>query len=505
VTDTDVKLIERHPPRVSANTFPLGLSWGEFIAMCLTAVVILSWTLSHSDASTILAGFVTLLLTAAVFVLPVNKARERLIHIIPRYVAFTGRIAAGTVDIHFRELEGRHYTHRQLPVDVPLSIHLGEGVWLSSFDWLQRHIGLIVQDGTRLRPWRAAHSIVIQVSGQDSMLLESADYQETLLARWTTMLDTIFKQNLGLSGLQELMSSRPLVQGEGAHWVDDPADGSDAAARYRAVQLAHDAVATERCLWLVLRSGGTFTSWFKARHHGSSRAGVDEHFRGVLDKMNMAARQAKLTLVSIMDADQIADRLRLMVDPSFAPAVGYRETGQSPRSRSTHVAPIGQWEEHHGHVIVNGWYVQTFRVVGWPARIVGPQFLAAALTNHQGGLRVSVTMAPEDPKTSLYINRAGMTNAAGKADRRAAKGTVTTAQDAIVEAQPGNRDVEMAAGHSPLQYVVHLSTVAESEEASRRAGDDLATQCDAIGVDIAACHGFQASAFAYTLPLCRGI
>jgi hypothetical protein len=258
-------------------------------------------------------------------------------------------------------------------------------------------------------------------------------------------------------------------------------------------------------MFLVLRSGGTFPSWFKARHRGSSRAGVEEHFRGVLDKAETATRQAKLTLKSTLDAGQIADRLRLMVDPSFAPAVGYRQSGRSVRSRSTHVAPISQWEEHSSRLSVNGMETATFRVVGWPSRTVGPQFLASALSNHQGELRVSVTMAPEDPKTSLYINRAGMTNAAGKADRRAAKGTVTTAQDAMADEQPGNRDAEMAAGHSPLQYVVHLTVVAEDAESLRRACDDLATQCDAIGVDIACCYGFQGPAFAYTLPFVRGV
>jgi hypothetical protein len=301
------------------------------------------------------------------------------------------------------------------------------------------------------------------------------------------------------------MLSRQRRQGEGADWVDDPNDQSESAKRSRAVKLAHDAVATERSMFLILRSGGTFTSWFKARHRGSSRAGIEEHFRGVLDKMQTAARQAKLTLKSVMDADQIADLLRLEVDPSHAPAVGYRQAGRSIRSRSTHIAPVSQFEESHSHVIVNGWYVQTFRVVGWPARIGGPWFLADELTNHKEDLRVSVTMAPEDPKTSLYINRAGMTNAAGKADRRAAKGTVTTAQDAIVEAQPSTRDAEMAAGHHPLQYVVHLTVIAEDEEALRSAGDDLATRCDTKGVDIAACHGYQGPAFAYTLPFCRGI
>src|SRR5262249_58687702 len=103
-----------------------------------------------------------------------------------------------------------------------------------------------------------------------------------------------------------------------------------------------------------------------------------------------------------------------------------------------------------------------------------------------------VVMAPEDPKTSVYINRAGMTNAEGKADRRRQKGTVTTEQDRLQASHPAQRDVEMAHGHHPLMIGVYLTVVAEDRDSLRRAVNDLATQCDAVGVDIGCCHGLQA-------------
>lgn len=502
------KLVDRHLPRVGARGFPFGLSWGEFIAMLSIGLVFLVVMLVRSDSSTILLTFVGVCVLALLFLAPLNSVGERAIHIVPRYGSFLWRVISGTVDVHFREIEGRHFTHRKVPTDFPMSKHLGERMFLSSFDWRERSIGLIIDGGTRLRPWRASYMVVIQVSGRDHFPLESAEYQETLLRRWNTALNTMSKQDLGLSALQELMLSRPLVDGEGAHWdFDDLLVGQPPglADQYREIQLMHDATGTDRRMFLVLRSGGTFGSWMKARHYGSNRAGVEEHFRNVLGRLTVVLQQATLILVRTLDIDQINALMRLVLDPSFAPAVGYREDERPTRIVGTHVAPIDQWEEHHSYLTVNGMYTSTFRVIGWPHKVTGPAFLSGALLNHQGGLRVAVVMAPEDPKTSIYITRAGMTNAEGKADRRRQKGTVTTEQDRLTDSQPAQRDVEMAHGHHPLMIGVYLTVVAEDRDSLRRAVNDLATQCDAVGVDIACCHGWQSRAYTNTLPFCRGV
>lgn len=503
----DTTLVERRLPKIGARTFPFGRSWGQIAAMLATGLVLCAILMVRSDTSTIIVVTVAFCVLALVFLVPLNlKTGESFVDIAPRYAAFGWRVTAGSVDVHFREVEGRHYTHRTIPTDIPMSVHLGSRMWLSSFNFRGQPVGLIVEGGTRLRPWRAAYMVAVQVSGHDQLLLESVDYQETLLRRWTTTLDSLSKKSLGLSGFQELMLSRPRIQGEGADWTFDDLLASQPAAladRYRQIQLDHDATDTDRRMYLVLRSGGTFASWIKARHYGSNRAGVEEHFRGVLAKLSTALRQATLTMLDTVTADHMAALLRLLVDPTAAPVVGYREL--ETRSTATHIAPIAQFEEHFSHLIVNGLYTQTFRVIGWPDRVVGPQFLASALRNHQGGLRVSVAMAPEDKKTSVYATRAGITNAAGKADRRAAKGTVTTEQERIVDNQPAQRDVEMAAGHHPVMFVAYFTLIAEDKDSLRRAADELNTQCDAEGVDLGCCHGWQPRAYTLTLPFCRGV
>ncbi len=463
----------------------------------------------RSDASTILIMFVGVVVLAAIFLVPLNRVGERAIHIAPRYAAFLGRVTAGTVDVHYREIEGRHFTHRTPPTDVPMSAHLGARMWLSSFDSRGKPVGLIIEGGTRFRPWKAAYMVAVQVSGHDQLLLESVDYQETLLRRWNTALDTLSKQGMGLSSLQELMLSRPLIQGEGAHWSFDDLlaeQSAPLAEKYRQVQLLHDSTSTDRRMYLVLRSGGTFGSWIKARHHGSNRAGVEEHFRNVLAKLTTVLRQATLTVLDTVGPDQMAALLRLLVDPQAAGIVGYREeAGRGSHPVSTHVAPIAQWDEHWSHLVVNGMETATYRVIGFPHRVVGPTFLAGALLNHRGALRVSVVMAPEDVKTSVYVTRAGITNAAGKADRKASSGTVTTEQERQMDAQPAQRDVEMAAGHQPMMFIAYFTLIAEDRDTLRQAVDDLNTQCDSIDLDLGCCYGWQARAYTLTLPFCRGV
>jgi hypothetical protein len=502
------KLVERQLPRIGSRSFPFGLSWGEFIAMLSTGLVFLVVMLVRSDSSTILLTFLGIAVLALVFLVPLNRVGERAIHIVPRYATFVGRVVSGTVDVHFREIEGRHFTHRSRPTDFPMSNHLGERMALSSFDWRGRAIGLVIDGGTRLRPWKASYLVVVQVSGRDQLPLESAEYQETLLRRWNTALNTMSKQDLGLSALQELMISRPLVQGEGAHWDFDDLlveQTPELAEQYRQVQLLHDVTGTDRRMFLILRSGGTFGAWMRARHYGSNRAGVEEHFRNVLSRLSAILQQASLHLLRTMDVHQLNALLRLLIDPTFAPAIGYREMDRPVHPIGTHVAPIGQWDEHHSFLIVNGMYTATYRVIGWPHKVIGPSFLSGALLNHQGGLRVAVVMAPEDPKTSVYVTRAGMTNAAGKAERRSQKGTVATEEDRMADAQPAQRDAEMAHGHHPLMFGVYFTVIADDRESLRRAADDLATQCDSVGVDIGCCHGWQSRAYTNTLPFCRGL
>lgn len=504
----EAKAIVRHFSRVG-DRFPLKMTWSRFVTFVTVEAVVVLWTLMHAEPSMFLLCLLATGINCVIFVVPVpgpkdaRKAQEHVIDVVPRFVRLVGRIVEGAVDVHAREVEGRHYSDRTLPTDIPFSTHLGDQLWLSSFDWLGRSIGLVIRGGTRLRPWRASQSICIKVAAADSILLESESHQEHLLNLWETTLDGLFKENLGLTGLQVLISSRPLLPGEDAHWVSNPTDDRLQTVRYRAVQAAHDEVAIERCEWLVFRSGGTFKSWFTARHKGSSRAGFEQFWRSVLDNVWSVIPQAKLKIVEVLGSAALADRLRVMVDPSSAPAVGYSIAGKAAPSRVTHVAPISEWDDRHStYLKLNGWFFQTFRVVGWPASRTGAQFLYTQIMNHPGGLLFTEIIEPEDPTLAKYSTKAGLTNAHSKRKRREAKDTITTEADKIVEAQAGWRDVELAAGHQGVQLVAYLTTYNRTEEAMERAGDDLAIKCRAIGVTIAPCSAFQGEALCYVLPYC---
>ncbi len=486
-----------------------GLSLGELTAGILTGLVFVLYALARTDVTSIAACIIALILDAALFLVPLNGAKERAIHLIPRYWRFARSYTQGSVDAHTRAVEGRHYTHRAVADDIPLSPHLGL-LWLSSFDHHGRNVGLLIEGGTRWRPWRAAHMIVVQLSGQDQLLLESANYQETLLRRWNGFLNTLSKRSLGLSAVQELLVSRPVIQGEGAHWQHFerllPHQPNEALrTQYRAVQLDHDTTDVDRRLYVVLRSGGTFSAWFKARHRGSSRAGVEEHFSGILDKLGGMAREAKLTVVGVLSADRVAAELRLMVDPAAAPAVGYRRDDDRPvRSHPTQIAPIQQWDKHHASIIVNGMHVATYRTKGWPDAVLGSSLLTSALLEHRSILRVAVPIAPEDPKVTRRTNKAAQTNAQAKADRKASTGTVVTEDERMADSTHAQRDMELAHKHHPAIYNAYYTLVAPDADALRRAADDLATQLDTVGVDIQCCYGHQEEAYGYTLLFAHG-
>lgn len=468
---------------------------------------LLIFAMVSGDPPTLLGSFAMVAVVAGAFLIPLNRAQERAIHYVRRYAGFAARAAQGGDDTTTRQAEGRHTTRVRSAEATPLAKQLGR-VALTWFEHRGERVGLLVDQRSRVRPWRTVYMVVVQVSGRDELPLGSTDQQERLLRRWNTALNTTVKKDFGLSGVEQLMVSRPMIEGEGAHWeFDDLLAGQqpELAAYYRQVQLLHDATATDRRMFVVLRSGGTFRTWTRARNSGRARFDVEAHFRNVIDRLPQVTHHSALTLVRVLDVDHVSALLRLLVDPAHAPAVGYREAGQSVPSSSLVAAPIEQWEEHHGHLIVNGQYTATYRVIGWPTTVIGPQFLAGALLNHQGTLRVSVVMKPEDPKTTNYVNRAGMTNAAAKAERKASMGTITTEAERLDGGHPTQRDVEQAHGNLPLMYGVYLTVITGDEASLRRAVDDLATQCDTVGVDIGRCYGWQATAYVNTLPLCRGV
>ena len=509
MTDT-VELVERHPHQVGSGGIILGLSGPKLAAWLGSSTVLALWMVTHIDTATILMVMLAEALLAGAFLGRIFGSKETLVDILPRALGFCSEVTAGNVDIHFREIESRHYTHRTLPADTPMSVHLGHGMFLSSFPWREQHVGLIGQGGTRWRPWRLAHMVVIQLAGREPMLLESPQEQERLIALYVNMLDTLTKPSLGLSGIQQLVMSRPLVQGEGGHWLfrdllnEQPVEWR---RRCEDIQLAHDRNGAARRQCVVLRTGGTFATWFKARHRGSSRAGVEEDFRKVLDKLPGVAAEADLTLVRIFDQQRLASLLRGLVDPSYAPALSYREKVGAVRPVPTHIAPITEFEKHRTFLVVNGVYTRTFRVTGWPAVTRGPSFLGAALLNYPRPVRWSVVMVPEDKRTSVYVNTARMTAQAAKADKKAKNDQVTTESDRQAQAEPRQRDVEIANGHHPLEYAVYLTVEAEDEKGLRLAGDELATFCDVAGVEIDVCKGreFQAAAYTYTMPFVRGV
>ncbi len=466
----------------------------------------------RQDPPTLLACVAVMLGVGCLFAVPVNgKTSERPVHYVRRYARFCARKAVGKDSPKDRQREGRHSTHPK-PVDsTPLSHHLGR-VALTSFAWSGGPpVGMLTESALPGQPWRRSFTVVVQVSGRDQLPLESERRQEQLLGQWNRALDTMFAPDFGLSAIEKLLISRPLVEGEGADWesfnglLEDDSVRPEDADYYRQVQLLHDSTSSDRRCYLALRWGGTIRSWNKARHSGNHRSAVEDQFRNILNRLPEVLHHASVTLVGVLTPDQIASLLRLAVDPAHAPAVGWRENGRSAPSTLTQVAPISQWEEDNSSLVVNGQHTATFRVTGWPTTVVGPQFLAGQLLNHKGTLRVAQVMCPRDPKTARLTVRAEMTRAQSKAERQAATGRVTTEGDRVDGSHSSNRDVEMTHGHVPLDYQMYLTVGVGDEASLRPAADHLATNCAVVGVDVARCYGDQANAYAYTLPLCRGV
>ncbi|MGH9110256.1 MAG: SCO6880 family protein, partial [Acidimicrobiales bacterium] len=152
----------------------------------------------------------------------------------------------------------------------------------------------------------------------------------------------------------------------------------------------------------------------------------------------------------------------------------------------------------------DGTWHATYWVAEWPRVDVGPDFLGPLLL---GSTRrtVSVVMEPLSPVRAVRQAEQARTADLADAELRRRGGFLSTARRAKEAELAGRREEELADGHASVRFSGYVTVTAPDRQllaAACEATEQAAGQCR---LELRRLYGDQERAFAYSLPLARGL
>jgi hypothetical protein len=196
--------------------------------------------------------------------------------------------------------------------------------------------------------------------------------------------------------------------------------------------------------------------------------------------------------------------LATLVRTAFDPYARGALAGLRDRTSEQTAWPIGT-EELWGHYRADGAVHSTYWIAGWPRIEVGGLFLDPLLSQSQAVRTIAVTFEPLSPDRSIREVEAQVTRDQADLALRARFGQAETARQQQAYGATRRREAELAAGYGEVRFAGYLTVSARDIEQLASACDDVKRDAVRSRLELRAMYGQQAAAFAFTLPLCRGL
>lgn len=181
----------------------------------------------------------------------------------------------------------------------------------------------------------------------------------------------------------------------------------------------------------------------------------------------------------------LGDPEREGVDPALMGPIATEESWSEYRTDSTH------------HT--------TFWISAWPRTDVGPAFLTPLLMQTNAPRAVSVVIEPIPHSTAIRKAEAAQTAEVAEEMQRERQGFLTSAQIRRRQQAAARREEELADGHAEMRFMGCLRVWEHSALTLQRAAPEVQHAAALARLELQPFYGEQAAAFAFTLPLCRGL
>ncbi len=151
----------------------------------------------------------------------------------------------------------------------------------------------------------------------------------------------------------------------------------------------------------------------------------------------------------------------------------------------------------------DSWHA-TYWIAEWPRVEVNPDFLFPLLV--AGGERtVSLTMAPVAPDRAMREARSARTADVADAELRSRAGFLPSARRGREAEGVARREAELADGHVEFRFSGYVTASAADPGGLQTACAEIEQAAQACHLDLRRLFGRQMEAFAWTLPLGRGL
>jgi hypothetical protein len=380
--------------------------------------------------------------------------------------------------------------------DPPATV---KGVRIIEVPYEQRAIGVLAEQRRR----RLTAVLACRVM---AFALLDPEAQERRLARWGLVLSGA--AGTPIRRIQWLERTAPAQGDELARWLHDehdpriPLRGTPMIESYLELIGATTRAAQEHEVLVAVqidaRRGGD-------RGRGGRAAGVDALIEET-ERVAHGIEAAEVTVLGALGAGQLGRALRTAFDPYARAELAALEAADPSRDglAEANAWPLGA-REHWDHYRADGALHATFWIAQWPRVDVSPMFMDALLGRSGVVRTVAVTFEPIPPERSTREAETAITRDRADRELRHRFGQAETARQRQAQEAAARREAELAAGHAEVRLTGFVTVSGRDPDELRRACADVHEQAVRARLELHRMYGQQADAFAFTLPLCRGL
>ncbi len=402
----------------------------------------------------------------------------------------SGVAAAGTV---IRDA-GRHAVGRGSPAaEPPRALR---DVRIVAAEYQGRQIGALSErSGRRLTAVLACRVVAFSLLDREA--------QERRLSRWGIVLTAA--GGTGIRRMQWLERTAPAQGDELARWLHDERDpavplrGTAMIESYLELISSSTRLSQEHEILLAIQVDAQ-----RIRERGAeavTRALVEQ-----TERVAQGLEAAEVTVLGALSPGQIGRALRTAFDPYARAELTALDAADPGRDGLSEVNawPLGV-REAWDHYQCDGALHATYWIGAWPRIDVSPMFMDSLL-GHSGAVRtVAVTFEPLAADRSTREVEAAITRDRADRELRARFGQSETARQRQATEATKRREAELAAGHTEVRLSGFVTVSGRDPDELRRGCSEVLEHAARARLELHRLYGQQAEAFAFTLPLGRGL
>ncbi len=224
------------------------------------------------------------------------------------------------------------------------------------------------------------------------------------------------------------------------------------------------------------------------------------------ERLAEALEAAEVSVLGALGPLQLARVLRTAFDPYARAEIAALEAADPVRQglSEANAWPLGAREHWESYRSDGAWHA-TFWIGEWPRVDVSPMFMDALLGRSSVVRTVAVTFEPVAPERSTREAEAAITRDRADRELRHRFGQAETARQRQAQEAAVRRESELAAGHAEVRLAGFVTVTGRDRDDLRRACVEVHEQAVRARLELHRMYGQQADAFAFTLPLCRGL